>query len=68
MITYLQKYESKFFLHKLHNLFWGEGVTVGQQIAPEATPLKAPLVLAALYAFVPAQLPDNITNQFLTNF
>ena len=34
-------------------------------LAPEAPPLKTPLVWPALRAFLPVQLTDSITNQFL---
>ena len=37
-------------------------------LAPEAAPLKTPLVLLTLCAFLPALLPDKITNQFLAKF
>ena len=39
-------------------------------LVPEAPPLKTPLVLLALalYAFLPAKLTGNITNQFLAKF
>ena len=46
-------------------------VPVGHHVAPSSsrgsTP-KSPLVLPALYAFLPANLPNNITNQFLAKF